>query len=59
MFLFTQKEISGKINIKDVTTQSGKIEINELLQHAAPSFYYADEQDESDAKTVTNLTQVL
>ena len=26
------------INIKDVTTLSGKIEINELLQYAAPSF---------------------
>ena len=26
------------INIKEVTTQSGRIEINELLQYAAPSF---------------------
>ena len=26
------------INVKDVTTQSGKVEINELLQYVAPSF---------------------
>ena len=35
------------INIKDVTTQSGKIEINELLQYLAPSFN-ANKQSGSD-----------
>ena len=35
------------INIKDVTTQSGKIEINELLQYVAPSFN-ANKQSGSD-----------
>lgn len=35
------------INIKDVTTQSGKIEINEMLQYAAPSFN-ANKQSGSD-----------
>lgn len=35
------------INVKDVTTQSGKIEINELLQYAAPSFN-ANKQSGSD-----------
>lgn len=35
------------INVKDVTTQSGKIEINELLQYLAPSFN-ANKQSGSD-----------
>jgi iron complex outermembrane recepter protein len=35
------------INIKDVTTQSGKIEINQLLQYVAPSFN-ATKQSGSD-----------
>lgn len=35
------------IDIKSVTTQSGKIEINELLQYAAPSFN-ANKQSGSD-----------
>lgn len=35
------------IDVKDVTTQSGKIEINELLQYAAPSFN-ANKQSGSD-----------
>ncbi|MES2544785.1 MAG: TonB-dependent receptor [Bacteroidota bacterium] len=35
------------INIKEVTTQSGKIEINELLQYVAPSFN-ATKQSGSD-----------
>ncbi len=35
------------INVKDVTTQSGKIEINELLQYVAPSFN-ATKQSGSD-----------
>ena len=35
------------INIKDVTTQSGKLEINELLQYVAPSFN-ANKQSGSD-----------
>lgn len=35
------------INIKEVTTQSGKIEINELLQYIAPSFN-ANKQSGSD-----------
>ena len=35
------------ISVKDVTTQSGKIEINELLQYAAPSFN-ANKQSGSD-----------
>lgn len=35
------------INIKEVTTQSGKIEINELLQYVAPSFN-ANKQSGSD-----------
>jgi iron complex outermembrane receptor protein len=35
------------INIKDVTTQSGKIEINQLLQYVAPSFN-ANKQSGSD-----------
>ncbi|WP_281234481.1 TonB-dependent receptor [Flavobacterium gelatinilyticum] len=35
------------INVKDVTTQSGKLEINELLQYAAPSFN-ANKQSGSD-----------
>ncbi len=35
------------INIKEVTTQSGKIEINELLQYLAPSFN-ANKQSGSD-----------
>jgi iron complex outermembrane receptor protein len=35
------------ISIKDVTTQSGKVEINELLQYAAPSFN-ANKQSGSD-----------
>ena len=35
------------INIKDITTQSGKIEINELLQYVAPSFN-ASKQSGSD-----------
>lgn len=35
------------INLKDVTTQSGKIEINELLQYVAPSFN-ANKQSGSD-----------
>ena len=35
------------INVKDVTTQSGKIEINELLQYVAPSFN-ASKQSGSD-----------
>jgi iron complex outermembrane receptor protein len=35
------------INVKDVTTQSGKLEINELLQYVAPSFN-ANKQSGSD-----------
>ena len=35
------------INVKDVTTQSGKIEINQLLQYIAPSFN-ANKQSGSD-----------
>lgn len=35
------------INVKDVTTQSGKIEINQLLQYVAPSFN-ANKQSGSD-----------
>lgn len=35
------------INVRDVTTQSGKIEINELLQYIAPSFN-ANKQSGSD-----------
>ena len=35
------------IDVKTVTTQSGKIEINELLQYAAPSFN-ANKQSGSD-----------
>jgi iron complex outermembrane receptor protein len=35
------------INIKDVTTQSGKLEINQLLQYIAPSFN-ANKQSGSD-----------
>lgn len=35
------------INVKDITTQSGKIEINELLQYIAPSFN-ANKQSGSD-----------
>ncbi|MFV8270175.1 TonB-dependent receptor [Flavobacterium sp. GT2N3] len=35
------------INVKDVTTQSGKLEINELLQYVAPSFN-ASKQSGSD-----------
>lgn len=35
------------INVKDITTQSGKIEINELLQYVAPSFN-ANKQSGSD-----------
>jgi iron complex outermembrane receptor protein len=35
------------ISVKDVTTQSGKVEINELLQYAAPSFN-ANKQSGSD-----------
>ncbi|MCF6128787.1 TonB-dependent receptor [Flavobacterium sp. AS60] len=35
------------INVKDITTQSGKIEINELLQYLAPSFN-ANKQSGSD-----------
>ena len=35
------------INVRDVTTQSGKIEINELLQYVAPSFN-ANKQSGSD-----------
>lgn len=35
------------VNVKDVTTQSGKIEINELLQYLAPSFN-ANKQSGSD-----------
>ncbi|GGF17482.1 TonB-dependent receptor [Flavobacterium limi] len=35
------------INVKEVTTQSGKIEINELLQYVAPSFN-ANKQSGSD-----------
>ncbi len=35
------------ISVKDVTTQSGKIEINELLQYVAPSFN-ANKQSGSD-----------
>ncbi len=35
------------INVKDVTTQSGKVEINELLQYVAPSFN-ANKQSGSD-----------
>ena len=35
------------INVKDVTTQSGKVEINELLQYVAPSFN-ATKQSGSD-----------
>ena len=35
------------INVKDVTTQSGKVEINELLQYLAPSFN-ANKQSGSD-----------
>ena len=35
------------ISVKDVTTQSGKLEINELLQYVAPSFN-ANKQSGSD-----------
>jgi iron complex outermembrane recepter protein len=35
------------INVKDVTTQSGKVEINQLLQYVAPSFN-ANKQSGSD-----------
>ncbi|WP_426064821.1 TonB-dependent receptor [Flavobacterium sp. DSP2-3-1] len=35
------------INVRDVTTQSGKLEINELLQYVAPSFN-ASKQSGSD-----------
>jgi iron complex outermembrane receptor protein len=35
------------INVKEVTTQSGKLEINELLQYVAPSFN-ANKQSGSD-----------
>jgi iron complex outermembrane receptor protein len=35
------------INVRDVTTQSGKLEINELLQYIAPSFN-ANKQSGSD-----------
>ena len=35
------------INVRDVTTQSGRIEINELLQYVAPSFN-ANKQSGSD-----------
>jgi iron complex outermembrane recepter protein len=35
------------INVKEVTTQSGKVEINELLQYVAPSFN-ANKQSGSD-----------
>jgi iron complex outermembrane recepter protein len=35
------------INMRDVTTQSGKLEINELLQYVAPSFN-ANKQSGSD-----------
>ena len=35
------------IDVKSVTTQSGKLEINELLQYAAPSFN-ANKQSGSD-----------
>ncbi|RED26494.1 iron complex outermembrane receptor protein [Flavobacterium cutihirudinis] len=35
------------INVKDVTTQSGKIEINQMLQYVAPSFN-ANKQSGSD-----------
>ncbi|WP_366182492.1 TonB-dependent receptor [Flavobacterium ovatum] len=35
------------INVKDITTQSGKLEINELLQYVAPSFN-ANKQSGSD-----------
>ncbi|MEO8254890.1 MAG: TonB-dependent receptor plug domain-containing protein, partial [Flavobacterium sp.] len=35
------------INVKDIATQSGKIEINELLQYVAPSFN-ANKQSGSD-----------
>jgi len=35
------------INVRDVTTQSGKLEINELLQYVAPSFN-ANKQSGSD-----------
>ncbi|MDI1255923.1 MAG: TonB-dependent receptor [Flavobacterium sp.] len=35
------------INVKDVTTQSGKLEINEMLQYVAPSFN-ANKQSGSD-----------
>lgn len=35
------------INVKDVTTQSGKLEINQLLQYVAPSFN-ANKQSGSD-----------
>ncbi|AWG23703.1 TonB-dependent receptor [Flavobacterium faecale] len=35
------------INVKDITTQSGKMEINELLQYVAPSFN-ANKQSGSD-----------
>lgn len=35
------------INLKEITTQSGKIEINELLQYVAPSFN-ANKQSGSD-----------
>ncbi|MBC7440331.1 MAG: TonB-dependent receptor plug domain-containing protein, partial [Flavobacterium sp.] len=35
------------INMKDLTTQSGKIEINQLLQYIAPSFN-ANKQSGSD-----------
>jgi iron complex outermembrane receptor protein len=41
------------INIKEVTTQSGKLEINELLQYVAPSFN-ANKQSGSDGADHTD-----
>ncbi len=42
------------IDVKAVTTQSGKLEINELLQYVAPSFN-ANKQSGSDVLTTLIL----
>ncbi|PKB15471.1 iron complex outermembrane receptor protein [Flavobacterium sp. 5] len=44
------------INIKDVTTQSGKIEINEILQYAAPSFNASKQSGSDGADHITPAT---
>lgn len=44
------------INIKDITTQSGKIEINEILQYAAPSFNASKQSGSDGADHITPAT---